>query len=361
MDYLLTFSASSFLALLLVPLVKKLAYVIDIVDHPNPDNPGKIHKNSTPLLGGVAIYLAVIIILALHYPHIYLNNIRWALLIGGTTIMLIGILDDKLTLPYLPRLLFQLIIACTLVVVFKLRIGFISNVWISSFIAIFWMIGITNALNLMDNIDGGSSGISFIAFITLGTLAIFRGQYIPAIWAIAMAGACLGFLKYNFKPASIFLGDTGSLLLGFSLSAIALMLTKGLDCTFSNILLFPIILGVPIFDTTLATSLRIKNRRPFYQADKSNLTFRLLANGYEQIEVILIEYTMAIYFALCAFCLNMNKPSISYPLIFITILLLITLGIKLNYNPEIEDQAKIDSDAEFTQEINTKRELQKAA
>jgi UDP-GlcNAc:undecaprenyl-phosphate GlcNAc-1-phosphate transferase len=200
--------------------------------------------------------------------------------------------------------------------------------------------------------------VSFISGIILFLLGLFNGQELPAILSLALAGACLGFLRYNSKPASIFLGDTGSLFLGFMLGSIALMETKTISSRFSNLFIFPLILGVPIFDTSLATILRIKRGKPVYLPDKSNLTFRLFGLGFTERKIVFIEYLMAAVLGFSGILLLKINSIIGYFVLVIIFTTLFLFGYRLGAVP-YEEKAELRT-YNFERALKNKSERQAA-
>lgn len=304
--FLLIFFGSLMCTFILTPVVIKAAFKFNILDIPNTKNPGKIHTKPTALMGGVGIYLSVVTVTLIVLP-ISLQVI--GLILAMTILLVLGLLDDMHNLDYRVRLFTQLAVAIMLTAFFGFKIEFLAEYPLIAYpLTVFWIVGVTNALNLMDNVDGATSGVSFLAAMGLFIFSVINGDVMVATISLALAGACLGFLYYNFRPASIFLGDTGSLLLGITLASLALLHSGQLTLSSNQIFILPFILGVPIYDTTLATSIRLYNKRPIYKADKSNLTYRLFGLGFNQVEAVLIEYCMGAFFMGSALLLWWSTP-----------------------------------------------------
>jgi len=302
--YFFVFALAFFLTLLLTPPIIRLAFKIGAVDVPDKR---KVHDKIMPRLGGLAIFLsfcAAVVFLLFYYEY---NLQVVGLLVGGAFILLVGIVDDIYSLPPLVKLLGQ-IIAALVVVAFGIRVHFLSNPFDGYFqlglmsipVTILWIVGVTNSINLIDGLDGLASGVSFIALITLTVIAvqIHQSTLIPLL-SLSLAGAILGFLRYNFHPAKIFLGDSGSMLLGFT---IAVLSTMGLlkSVTVYTFLIPIIILGVPIFDTSFAIVRRYSNNKPIFKPDKAHLHHRLLKRGLSHRQAVLAIYCLAIAFSLSA-------------------------------------------------------------
>ena len=234
-----TFLASA----ILVPLVKKAAEHVGAMDIPNAR---KAHTVPTPRMGGLAIFGAFLIGYML-FARMSIQML--SILIGGFIIILTGIFDDIKPVSAKIKLCLQILAACVVVFYGKIVLNYI--------ITIIFIVGITNAINLIDGLDGLASGVSSIYFATIAIIAfiINKMQGLDTILSLIMLGSTLGFLLHNFHPAKIFMGDTGSLFLGFTISVIALL---GFKATTLTSLIIPIvILAIPIFDTALAIFRRL--------------------------------------------------------------------------------------------------------
>ncbi len=294
-------AAALVLALLLVPVAMKLAYKIGAVDKPNAR---KVHTKIMPRMGGLGIYLAYMTVVLLTQK---MTMPLVGLLIGSTILVVLGIFDDIKDLNAKFKLSVQ-IIAAVIVMAFGVRIEFMTNVFggeaiyldiLSLPVTLLWIVGITNAINLIDGLDGLAGGIATIAALSMAVVGWIYGQYFMASMAIILAGATIGFLRYNFHPAKVFMGDTGSLFLGFNLSVLAVMgVAKGV--TFISLAAPVLVLGVPIFDTFFAILRRKMNHKPIFAADKDHLHHRLLSMGFSHRNTVLIIYAISFFLALSA-------------------------------------------------------------
>jgi len=222
---------------------------------------------------------------------------------GAGMIFLLGIADDLKPLPAKLKLVIQ-IAAAAVAVYLGVRVEVLSNPmggvillapWISYGLTVFWLVGITNTINLIDGLDGLAGGVSLIAASTCALIAFQTRQPALALLSIALVGATIGFLRYNWNPAKIFMGDSGSLFLGFTLGAIAVVGLLKVVATAA--LLVPIlILGVPIFDTTFAIIRRAAQRRPIFSPDRGHLHHRLLGMGFSQRRAVLVIYGICLLF-----------------------------------------------------------------
>ena len=229
------------------------------------------------------------------------------LLLGCTAIVALGIWDDICNIPAKVKLVGQIVAAC-IPIAFGIQIEWLTNPFgtlivlpelVAIPVTIFWIIGFTNTVNLIDGLDGLAAGVSFIASVSMFLLAYTMNQYLPAMIIVAMAGAALGFLQYNFNPAKIFMGDTGSMLLGYTMAVAAVL---GLVKTAATIaLVVPLIaLGLPILDTLFAIIRRKMSGVPIFQPDKGHLHHRLLALGMSQKQAVLIMYFVSIVLGIVA-------------------------------------------------------------
>jgi UDP-GlcNAc:undecaprenyl-phosphate GlcNAc-1-phosphate transferase len=299
-------------AILLTPLVKKLAFVIGATDKPNHR---KVHQQIMPRLGGLAIFISFLIGVILIQPSD--SYLRWALqvdgsihipiIIGSIIIILTGVFDDVKEISPRVKLLGQVIAALLVVVIGEVRVEFINLPfggvldfgYLSIPITMIWIIGITNAINLIDGLDGLAGGVSTIALFTIAGMAYTFGNPYVMVMALILAVSSLGFLVYNFHPAKIFMGDTGALFLGFMIAVLSLLGFKGV--TFVSLVIPVIILGVPISDTLFAIVRRLVNKQPLSAPDKSHLHHCLLRIGYTHRQTVLLIYAMSAVFGLAAF------------------------------------------------------------
>ncbi|ABR46571.1 glycosyl transferase, family 4 [Alkaliphilus metalliredigens QYMF] len=295
--YMITFFVALAISYILTPYAKKLAYRIGAIDVPKDNR--RIHKKPIPRLGGVAIYTAFMITALISLP---IDRQLMAILIGATVIVLTGIIDDVKPISAKYKMVAQ-IIAALIIVSSGLRIVYVSNPLVpgagmnlgilSIPVTIFWIVGVTNAVNLIDGLDGLAAGVSVIASISLAAVAYLNGQPEVAVLLVILAGASLGFLPYNFNPAQIFMGDTGSLFIGFILASVSI---EGVIKSATTIAVaIPVLaLGVPIFDTAFAIVRRLVNKRPIMEADKGHLHHCLLDRGLSQKQTVLVLYSISI-------------------------------------------------------------------
>jgi len=305
-NLILCFSVAFAISLASTPLVKNLAYKIGAIDV--PDDERRIHKKPIPRLGGLAIFYGFLISL-LCFANPIDEQMR-GIIIGALIIVGVSIIDDVKQLRALVKLGAQLLAAVIAVVhnvritaisvpTFLIESGVVQLGILSIPITIIWIVAITNAVNLIDGLDGLAVGVSSIASFSLFFIAILAGEENVAIISAALAGGCLGFFPYNFNPAKIFMGDTGSQFLGYMLSVICIQgLFKGY-AIISFMVPF-LILGLPIFDILFAIIRRAWNHKPIMGADRGHLHHRLIDNGFTQKETVAILYFISTILGLSA-------------------------------------------------------------
>lgn len=326
LGYISVFILSFCLTYLLTPLVRRISLKLNIVDYPDKR---KIHSVPTPRLGGVAIYIAFFLSLI---PALFFNTSPafsqtvTALFSCSLIIFFLGLYDDIKGANAKIKFTFQILAALLLIYGFGFKINYLTNPfrqyayldfgWLGVPITILWIVGLTNAINIIDGLDGLACGVTSIASITLFLVAVHQGNTAVGFLTGAMAGATLAFLKFNFNPAKIFMGDTGSMTLGFALSVIAI--TSYRKSTVALALLVPFIaLGVPIIDTMLAIFRRfLKGSHPF-QADQEHIHHRLLNMGMSHREVVVFIYVITILLGVIAFGFTAVKDEFAAILLII--------------------------------------------
>jgi len=334
--YALTFVASFLLSLFLTPLIRRLAVKENFVARARDD---RWQKRPIALLGGVSIFFSLMVVWQLasfvfgFYPSI---KPLLPLALGGMAIFLLGLVDDLLEINPQHKLVGQVIIASVLVI-FGFQINWFESMTANLVISIFWIVGITNAFNLLDNMDGLSAGIALIAGIFLFLSQISSGiqSIFPAgLFLSAFLGSLAGFLTYNFHPASIFMGDSGSLLIGFLLAGLA---TRGSGLMVGAqshhlvfVLAIPIlILFIPILDTTFVSLMRKLSGRSISVGGQDHSSHRMVAIGFSERTAVLILYSFAAVSGLLAMVITRLSVGISLVLVVIYLLFVIFFWINL--------------------------------
>ena len=307
------------------PVVIGIAKKIKAIDVPKDER--RVHKKPIPLIGGLAIFygflVSVLCFCDIEEPII-------GILLGAFVIVITGVIDDKYSLPAKVKLLMQ-VVAAIIVIVFGVEIKHIENPftnqyitfgWLSIPITIIWIAGVTNAVNLTDGLDGLAAGISTIASLSLLILIMFTDNLNLAIITAALAGAGFGFLPYNFNPAKIFMGDTGSMFLGYMLACISV---QGLMKTYTIIsFAMPIlVLGLPIFDTIFAIVRRLVTGKSIMAPDRGHLHHRLLDMGFSQRQTVAILYTLTAILCLTALVMFLRNAFSGLILVLAVILIII--------------------------------------
>ena len=296
-------------SLITTPVVKGLAFKVGAVDVPKDNR--RMHDHPIPRMGGLAIFFGFILSVLLFLP---LSEQLRSMLMGAVIIVILGIFDDIYALSAKLKFCVQ-IIAALVAVMGGNRIVFFSNLnifsselywdlgWLSYPITILWIVGITNAVNLIDGLDGLACGVSTISSMTLLVIALNVAEPDVAVLTAALAGACIGFLPYNLNPARIFMGDTGSTFLGYILAVVSI---QGLF-KFYTIISFAapfLMLGLPIFDTCFAFIRRIAHGQSPMHPDRSHVHHRLIDMGFNQKQAVAVLYIISAILGLCAVVLT---------------------------------------------------------
>lgn len=282
--YLTIFLTSLFVSSLLVPILRKVAFRFSIYDIPNQAH--KTHQENIPYLGGLAIVIPVSI-LAFLGPFFLVESsdyqIRVMIALAPSILLaLVGLWDDINNLSAISRFIVQSILAI-IIVLYLREIGIGVQIFDSWFINLLlsalWLVGITNAFNFFDNLDGGAAGITLISASTLALLAFLDSQYLISLLSLALAGASLGFLYWNRNPARIYLGDSGALFIGFLLGVSLLQYEPSVQNHFASALTPILILALPIIDTSVAVISRISCGVSVFQGGQDHLSHRLIYLG----------------------------------------------------------------------------------
>ncbi|NWF81409.1 MAG: undecaprenyl/decaprenyl-phosphate alpha-N-acetylglucosaminyl 1-phosphate transferase [Chloroflexi bacterium] len=297
-------------SILATPLLRRAALRVGVVAVPRARD---LHVAPVPLLGGAAIYGGFVAALLLFGDRFYIRELV-AILIGATLISLFGLADDRWGLGALAKLGGQLL-AGVVLVLGGTQVHLAAQPWLNWALTIIWVVGITNALNFLDNMDGLSGGVATIAaafFLLLAAMNTPR-QVLVGAMAAALIGACVGFLRYNLNPATIFMGDTGSLFLGFVLAALAIKLRFMANTPLVTWMVPVCVLALPIFDTALVLVSRLRRGvNPFTTAGKDHLSHRLHALGMTRREAVLTCYLMAGACGLVGVYLTQARPLEAY-------------------------------------------------
>jgi UDP-GlcNAc:undecaprenyl-phosphate GlcNAc-1-phosphate transferase len=327
MLYLAAFIAALILSLIITPVIIKLAHKLNFIDKPGAR---KINTKATATAGGTAIYLAFMIPLRFFVPA---DPTIKGIIIGGSFMLILGLLDDKFEISAPVKFGGQ-IIGALILIYYGVKINFITNPF-GGFIylgiytipfTVFWIVSIINTINLIDGLDGLAAGVSIIAVLTLFAVGLQENQILAPMLAVLLAGSCLGFLKYNFNPAEVFMGDTGSMFIGYIIAAVSI--TGALKSATAVTIFVPMLaLAVPILDTTFAIVRRVFNDRPIGEADHGHIHHRLLAIGMNQKQAVISVYVISTILGTIAFVINGIKFDHAL-IIFISVILTVIYGAK---------------------------------
>jgi UDP-GlcNAc:undecaprenyl-phosphate GlcNAc-1-phosphate transferase len=333
--YFFIFDVSFLLALWFTPLFRRLSFAWKFVDEPTLER--KIHKEPMPLMGGAAVFAAFAFNVVFNYlvtmrlvfnyglPFMDVSDLSKyqlgaiesgvklaAVLAGGAGMVLLGMRDDKNDLHARAKFIGQIVIA-GVVAASGIRLQFFSLLVSNPILAeimnygltIFWIITITNAMNFLDNMDGLCGGVGMVCALLFAFVAGIRDQYFVCVLALAFAGALLGFLPYNFKPASIFLGDMGSHFVGFMLAVLPIMATfyQKDSPTWLPILIPLLVLAVPLLDMFTVIGIRLRNGTPIYHGDRNHISHRLVGLGLPQSWAVALIYLITLTLGLGAMVL----------------------------------------------------------
>ena len=328
---------------LATPVCIKIAPLIGAMDVPKDQR--RVHKRPVPRFGGIAIYLGVLSSLLWVRP---LNTQFLGMFAAAALIMVIGIFDDIKGMPAKVKLVGQMV--CAVVLWFStLRFSGMANLlpfgpeyiffprWLSLIVTVFWFVAIINTVNLIDGLDGLAGGISLIASLCIAYIAYVTGRPATVLMILAVAGACFGFLIYNFNPAKIFMGDSGSMLLGLLLASISLLGdTPTKSVTLFAAIVPMMLLALPIFDTLFAIVRRTVNHRPIFEADKGHIHHRIMAMGFGQRRTVLTLYAISAIMGIAGILWTLKAKGLALALAFVgALLVFIFLGIGIDENDKI--------------------------
>lgn len=337
MDWLecgVLFAVAAVVTIALTPLARKLAIKLDAIDYPSAR---RVNMLPIPRMGGVAIFGGILAALAVAGfgvyafgwvdPFIDYNGIEvnyWGVLLGTVLIFLVGAVDDVVDLNPKAKMLGQIVAACVVAgsgLLFSsihnpFGEGYIEFGWVAYPLTVFYLVAFANVINLIDGLDGLAAGITSISAITILLFAVLTGRFDAALFSVILVGVCAGFLKSNFFPASIFMGDSGALLLGFSLGVISLFAVAR-SALFVSLLVPILAAGVPILDTFFAIVRRKREHRPIDEADKGHIHHRLMRAGFSQRATVLIMWAWTALLAACGVIITWADNLVRIPIFLI--------------------------------------------
>jgi len=350
-NLLLAFTALSvagIVSFLFTPLTKKLAFRVGAISVPKDDR--RMHSKPMALMGGLAIFIGFVTSVLLFCP---LDKQDIGLLIGGFIIIVGGVIDDIFTVKFFHKLPFQFV-AALIIVLFGTRIGFFSDFHIfgngTEFtlgffeipVTILWIMGITNAVNFIDGLDGLACGISCISSLSMLIICLLLQQYHIALVIAALTGSCLGFLPFNFNPAKIFMGETGAAFLGFVLAVTSI---RGLFKIYTLIFVIPfLVICLPIFDIFYNFFRRLFSGTAPWKADKNHIHHRLVKLGFSHKQTVAILYLVSIVMGISAVIMVENGAERALIVIAVALLAVI-VGLNIYLRLLKGDDSDIDEDS----------------
>ncbi len=316
-ELLLLFFGALILTISLTPSSKWLAFRLGIIAHPRARD---LHTHPVPKMGGVAIIAGVLLFAVLLGERLQFQQLA-AILLGATFMSFLGLIDDRFQLSAYLRLPLQLATAFTAWVA-GVRVSLFTNSFLDALLTVLWIVGITNAMNFLDNMDGLLAGISAVISAFFLMLAVLNGQYLVGLLSAAVLGACLGFLFWNLNPASVFMGDSGSMFLGFLLACIAIKLRFVGQSPLVSWLTPVIVMGVPIFDMTLVVLSRLRRgQNPLTTPGKDHTSHRILNQGFTRRETVMLLYLVCVGLGIVAVIASVSNV-ISNAIIALSLLIL---------------------------------------
>ncbi len=334
---LLALGVSALISFCSTPMVSKMAYKVGAIDVPKDNR--RMHDHPIPRLGGLAIAIAFLLTTFLFEK---LDTQMQGILLGSIVILVLGVLDDCMALPALPKFFVQ-IFAAILVVMHGCTIRYVTNPFssvpgdcfdlgmFSAPITVLWIVTMTNAVNFIDGLDGLAVGVSGISTATMLVIALLVSEEHVAVILAALLGACLGFIPYNFNPAKIFMGDTGATFLGFVLACLSIQGLFKLYAIISFAVPF-LILGVPFFDICFAVVRRLARHQNPMTADRGHIHHRLIDMGFSQKQTVAITYTLTGILGLAAVLLA-SSGEVKTLILIAAVFIVALLGIMVIFGP----------------------------
>ena len=338
--YFALFFIATVASLIVTPIVRRLCERYDLLDVPTDDR--RLHLTAVPRLGGVAVFLSCLIALSTFFfvdnllTH-YLQEHKPELLLAfipATLVLLLGVYDDLRGTNAIVKFLVLGLIASLFYFlggrIDALSIPFLGSVHlpatVSFIVTVLWLVGITNAFNLIDGLDGLASGAALFSTLVILAISISQGRPLQIVVSLVLCGAIAGFLRYNFNPASIFLGDSGALFIGFTLAALSVVGTQ--KATTAVAIVIPVLaFGFPMVDTAITMGRRLIGGRPLFQGDSEHIHHMLLSRGWSQRHVALVLYGVCAAFALLAMMFTTTGSKVTgFLMLVVSVAVVIAVG-----------------------------------
>ena len=326
------------LSMVLTPACLWLAFRFGVLDKPGER---KVHTHPKPLLGGLAIFVSFDLVLLVLWLLGYFERAQrfqvFSIAAGGLVIMVVGLIDDVRPISPRLKLLTQVAVSATAAMIIflgdiKLSVYvFEANNILALLVTVVWVVGITNSFNLLDNMDGLSAGVGVIASVSFAVIGVMQRELIVSMLALAVGGSCLGFLRYNLHPSKIFMGDAGSMFVGFTLASVAVLgvYTRITDFPHLAVMAPVLVLAVPIFDTASVVWIRWRNHRPIFVGDKNHFSHRLVSFGMSQSKAVFFIYLVAALMGLLAILVSTLKLEQAVFLLLFAAATFVIIGILL--------------------------------
>ena len=304
-------------SLSLTPISRSIALRIGFVDKPAAR---KLHNESTPLLGGLAIYIAMAFALIVFSPPQHVREFA-ALLSGAALLAFVGALDDKYNLSVRIRLV-AMTVASLVVIAAGIHVELFGSLWLDVPITVLWILAVTNAVNFNDNMDGLAAGLTAIASGFFMLIAFTQQLSLVSALAAALLGSAVGFLIYNFNPARTFMGDMGSLVLGFTLANLGIKLEFGTQPLGVTWMIPLLVLALPLSDIILVVATRFFEGRPLTQGGKDHMSHRIMSLGLSQRQTIVVLYTFCFIFGLLAVVVSLAEAPVAWGIGVLSLIIL---------------------------------------
>jgi UDP-GlcNAc:undecaprenyl-phosphate/decaprenyl-phosphate GlcNAc-1-phosphate transferase len=327
---LFAFASALLITFALTPVARRLAVPLGFVDRPGPR---KVHLTATPLMGGAAIYVGTVLATVVFSDGTARGQVL-AILSGTTLLLVVGMLDDKKILHSQLKLMGAMPVAAVVLLANGIHASVFPWLFADYTVTLIWVVSLTASFNILDHMDGLCAGLAAIAAAFFLVFAVLGSQYLVAPLAAAVVGASLGFLRWNFKPAKIFMGDGGALVLGFLLATLGIKLRVPAAPAETSWMIPVLVLGVPIFDTTLVTISRLRRGLlPFASPGKDHTAHRLAELGLGQRGAVLVLYAAAIVFGLLALWVSRLPVGLAYGLAGVVVVLGLSAIVLLERAP----------------------------
>ncbi|MBN1592343.1 MAG: undecaprenyl/decaprenyl-phosphate alpha-N-acetylglucosaminyl 1-phosphate transferase [Candidatus Coatesbacteria bacterium] len=337
------------LSMILTPVCRWLAFKLNVLDKPGER---KVHMHPKPLLGGLAIFIAFNLVLLTLWLLEYIQDEHrlqvFSIAAGGLIIMIVGLIDDIRPITPRIKLLMQVAVsaaAAMIIILGDIKLSvyvFDAHNALALTVTVVWVVGITNSFNLLDNMDGLSAGVGVIASVSFAVIGVMQQEPVVSMLALAIGGSCLGFLRYNLHPSKIFMGDAGSMFVGFILASVAVLgvYTRVTDVPKLAMMTPVLVLAVPIFDTASVVWIRWRNHKPIFVGDKNHFSHRLVSFGMSHSKAVFFIYIVTGLMGLLAILVSTLKLEQAVFLLLYAAATFVIIGILLGVRRSDADKGE---------------------